>query len=149
MELTMHTDFALRVLVYLAVRPDRLCHVSEIARDYTISRNHLVKVVNRLARAGFVQTHRGRAGGVARARDPEQIRVGDVLRHTEGAFEPVECFRTENQCVITPACLLPAILSEAYRNFVATLDRYTIADMTAPRLRLDALLTAGAAGKHR
>lgn len=142
MQLTMHTDFALRVLMYLSVRRDRLCRVSEIARDYRISRNHLVKVVNRLARAGFVQTHRGRAGGVALAREPEAIRIGDVLRHTEGAFEPVECFRIGNRCPITSACPLPPILSEAYRNFVATLDRYTIADLTARRRRLDALLTA-------
>ncbi|HYL59057.1 MAG TPA: Rrf2 family transcriptional regulator [Candidatus Acidoferrales bacterium] len=136
----MHTDFALRVLIYLSLRRDRLCQVSEIARDYKISRNHLVKVVNRLARAGFVQTHRGRAGGVALAREPEAIRIGDVLRHTEGAFEPVECFRIGNQCPITPACKLPPILTEAYRNFVATLDRYTIADLTAHRRRLEALL---------
>src|SRR5690242_1527741 len=140
MELTFYSDYSMRALIYLGVRGGRRCQISEIARSYGISRNHLVKVVHGLARGGFVASYRGRAGGITLARKPEEIRLGDVLRYTEGSFNPVECFRGENQCVITPACFLPAILSEAYRAFIAVLDRYTLADLLAKSGRLDALL---------
>ena len=150
MELTFYSDYAMRVLIYLGVRSDRLCQISEIAKTYAISRNHLVKVVHGLARGSFIKTYRGRAGGITLARKPEEIRLGDVLRYTEGSFQPVECFRMENQCVITPACFLPAILNEAFRGFMAVLDRYTLADLLVRQNRLDSLLDiAGPARRSR
>lgn len=142
MELTFYTDYALRVLMYLGVRHDQLCLISDIARDYGISRNHLVKVVHGLARGGFLSTFRGRGGGIMLARKAEDIRLGDVVRYTEGSYKPVECFREDNACVITPACRLPAILSEAFRNFISTLDRYTLADLLQKRSDIDHLLSA-------
>jgi Rrf2 family transcriptional regulator, nitric oxide-sensitive transcriptional repressor len=141
-ELTFYTDYSLRVLIYLGVRGDRLCLISEIARDYGISRNHLVKVVHGLARGGFVHTYRGRGGGVTLGRKSEEIRLGDVVRHTEGPIRPVECFRDRNACVITPACTLPAILNEAFTGFLSVLDRYTLADLLARSQELDRLLAA-------
>jgi Rrf2 family transcriptional regulator, nitric oxide-sensitive transcriptional repressor len=148
MELTFYSDYAMRVLIYLGVRTDRLCQISEIARTYGISRNHLVKVVHGLARAGFIKTYRGRAGGITLARKPEEIRLGDVLRYTEGSFQPVECFRAENECVITPACFLPAILNEAFRSFMSVLDRYTLADLLVRQNRLDTLLDTAGPGRR-
>lgn len=142
MELTFFTDYSLRALVFLAVRPDRLCRVSQIARCYGISRNHLVKVIHGLARGGFIETYRGRGGGIKLARTPDKISIGEVVLFTEGRFTPVECFRDDNQCPITPACLLPAILNEAFRSFISTLDRYTLADLLVRRKQLDALLSA-------
>ncbi len=141
-ELTFFTDYSLRVLMYLGVRHDNLCLISDIARDYAISRNHLVKVVHGLARGGFLRTFRGRGGGVTLACKPEEIRLGDVVRYTEGAFKPVECFHDHNNCVVTPACFLPAILNEAFRNFISTLDRYTLADLLQKRSELDHLLSS-------
>lgn len=142
MELTFYTDYSLRVLMYLGVRHDRLCLIGDIARDYGISRNHLVKVVHGLAREGFLSTFRGRGGGITLARKPSEIRIGDVVRFTEGSFKPVECFRPDNTCAITAACSLPAILSEAFRNFISTLDRYTLADLLRQRAEIDQLLSS-------
>lgn len=142
MELTFYTDYSLRVLIYLGVRQDHLCLISDIARDYGISRNHLVKVVHGLARGGFLSTFRGRGGGIMLARKPEDIGLGDVVRYTEGSFKPVECFRAENNCVITPACFLPAVLNEAFRNFISTLDRYTLTDLLQKRTELDHFLSS-------
>jgi Rrf2 family transcriptional regulator, nitric oxide-sensitive transcriptional repressor len=141
-ELTFYTDYSLRVLVYLGVRPNRLCLISEIARDYGISRNHLVKVVHGLARGGFVHTYRGRGGGVTLGRKSAEIRIGDVVRHTEGPIRAVECFRDRNACVITPACTLPAVLNEAFAGFLSVLDRYTLADLLGRSQELDRLLAA-------
>jgi Rrf2 family nitric oxide-sensitive transcriptional repressor len=138
MELTLYTDYALRVLMYLSVRGETRSNISDIAQRYHISRNHLVKVVHGLARGGFIQSYRGKGGGIALAREPREIGIGDVVRHTEGPLRPAECFRgAENQCVITGACMLTGILREACDNFLATLDRYTLADLLAKRSRLN------------
>ncbi len=151
MELTVYTDYAFRVLMYLAVRPERLCSIAELAHDYRISRNHLVKVVHGLARGGFLRTYRGRGGGVRLARPPAEIRIGDVMRYTEGPVRPVECFRAEdNRCVIAPACGLPRALNEAFGAFFSVLDRYTLADLVDRRAELRALLQiAPPAGRVR
>jgi len=141
-ELTLHTDYALRVLIYLGLRSGKLCQIADIATDYDISRNHLVKVVHRLARGGFVRTFRGKGGGVMLARDPGAIGVGDVVRYAEGPMRLVECFRAgDNRCVITPACTLSAALREAGESFLTVLDRYTIADLLGNRGRLARLLS--------
>jgi len=132
-EFTYYTDYSLRVLIYAGLRGDQLCLISEIAEHYRISRNHLTKVVHGLARGGFIHTHRGKGGGLTLARPPEEISLGAVVRHTEGPFRPVECFRTGNLCVITGPCSLPKILEDASRAFLAVLDAHTLADLLRHR----------------
>lgn len=141
MQLTYHTDYALRVLMYLAVRRDSMANVSEIAQRYGISRNHLVKVVHHLARGGFITSYRGKGGGIELARAPEQINIGAVVRHTEGPMRLVECFdRQRNRCIIANACGLADVLEEACGSFFATLNRYTLADLVIHPKRLGRLL---------
>jgi len=130
MRLTTFSDYALRVLMYAATTGDRLITVEETANIYGISRTHLMKVVNILTRAGYLKGVRGRTGGFALARRPEEINLGEVVRTTEPDFSLVECFATGNQCIITGCCRLPQILNEALCAFAETLDRYTLADIT-------------------
>ncbi|MFD2676846.1 Rrf2 family transcriptional regulator [Camelimonas lactis] len=136
MRLTRYTDYAMRVLLYLGARPDRLCSIAEIAGAYRISQNHLMKVVNDLGRAGYVASVRGRAGGVRLARDPSAINIGAVVRHTEEGFDLVDC----GGCVIAPACGLTGALREALAAFLAVLDGYTLADLLAKRSDMARLL---------
>lgn len=129
MRLTTLSDYALRVLLYAAANPSRLITIEETASVYRVSRAHLMKVVNVLTRGGFLKAVRGRAGGFTLARAPEAINIGAVMRATEPDFALVECFATGNQCIVTNCCKLPAVLNEALSNFIATLDRYTLADL--------------------
>lgn len=136
MQLTRYSDYGLRVLIYLSVRPDRLATIEEISMAYGISRAHLMKVVHHLGRAGFLNTLRGRGGGLALARPPDEINVGDVVRHTEDRMDLVECFDPErSHCRIEPVCGLRGVLEEALDAFLDTLDRYTLADLIARRRR--------------
>ncbi|MGD0076405.1 MAG: Rrf2 family transcriptional regulator [Candidatus Binataceae bacterium] len=136
MELTYYTDYALRVLVYAGLHENTRCLISEIAEHYGISENHLMKVVHGLAQGGFVQTFRGRGGGLTLAKDPKQIIIGAVVQYMEGPFKPVECFHTGHWCAIAGACDLPGMLDEAYRAFIAVLERYTLADILKRRRHL-------------
>jgi Rrf2 family nitric oxide-sensitive transcriptional repressor len=129
MRLTHYTDFALRVLLYLGVHSDRPCPISEIARAYGISQNHLVKVAHDLGKAGYVAGIRGRFGGIRLARPAEAINVGAVVRHTEEDFQMADC----GSCLIAPACGLSRALDEAVAVFMAVLDGYTLADLLAKR----------------
>ena len=129
MRLTNFSDYALRVLMYAAARGDRLITIDETAKVYGISRTHLMKIVNQLTRAGYLKAVRGRSGGVTLAKRPNKIRLGDVVRITEPDFALVECFGPDNQCVITARCRLRRALGEALDAFIATLDRYTLADL--------------------
>lgn len=131
MRLKSYTDYALRVLMHLAARPDRLASIGEIARTYRISHNHLMKVVHDLRREGFLDAVRGRSGGICLARPAIEISVGDVVRHTEGTFDLVDC----DSCVIARACALTGALHEARRAFMAVLDGYSLADLVADRQR--------------
>lgn len=141
MQLKLYTDYSLRVLIYLALQRGRMVNISEIAGHYGISRNHLVKVVHNLARGGFIRSRRGKGGGLELARDPAEIVVGSVVRYTEGALLPAECFDAENnRCVISGACGLAAVLQKACDSFLATLDRYTLADLVVERTRLSRML---------
>lgn len=133
MRLTTFSDYALRVLMYAATAEDRLITIEETAKTYGISRAHLMKVVNLLTKSGYIKGVRGRSGGFTLARRPGEINLGAVVRATEADFALVECFATGNQCVITSACRLPAILNEALNSFVATLERYTLADIVLTR----------------
>ena len=117
--------------MHLAARPDRLASIGEIARTYRISHNHLMKVVHDLRKEGLLDAVRGRSGGVRLKRPAGRISVGEVVRHTEGSFDLVDC----GSCVIAPACALTQALEEARRAFMAVLDRYTLADLVADRQR--------------
>lgn len=129
MRLTTFSDFALRVLMYAASADDRLVTIEETAKAYNISRAHLMKVVNILTRTGYIKGVRGRSGGFTLAMRPEDINLADVVRATEPDFSLVECFTPSNQCVITNSCRLPQVLNEALGSFIATLERYTLADI--------------------
>jgi Rrf2 family nitric oxide-sensitive transcriptional repressor len=141
MRLTTYTDYALRVLLYLGARPERLASIGEISRAYGVSQNHLMKVVNDLARAGYVASVRGRSGGIRLGRAPEAINVGEVVRHTEDGFDLVDC----GACVIAPVCGLTGVLSDAVGAFLAVLDGHTLADLMAARGGLNAIFDGRAA----
>lgn len=132
MRLTAFTDFGLRALMRLAAEPERVITTDEIAREYRISRNHLVKVVRQLAEAGLVVTTRGGGGGMRLARPADEIRLGEVVRQLEGRHALVECFRADGgDCVLTPSCQLKTRLARAADAFLADLDRSTLADCIA------------------
>lgn len=131
MHLTLHADYSLRVLLYLAARPERLVSTQEVSEAYGISKNHLVRVVQALGKHGFVEVRPGRSGGLTLARAPSEISLGQVFRVTEPDFHLVECFdRQTNTCPIAPACGLKGMLFEARDAFLAVLDKYTLADVT-------------------
>ncbi len=133
MQLTLHTDYSLRVLLYLAARPDRRVTISELAEAYQISRNHLVKVVHRLSQHGWITTMRGKSGGMHLAFPPEQINIGTVVRQTEPHMHLLECFdKQNNTCSISPICKLKRVLYQARRAFMDVLDSHTLADALGP-----------------
>ncbi|MDT8439509.1 MAG: Rrf2 family transcriptional regulator [Wenzhouxiangellaceae bacterium] len=129
MRLTQYTDFSIRVLIYLGLNPERRCTIQEIAEGYAISRNHLMKVVQQLAQAGYVESTRGSGGGLRLGHAPEQINLAEVIEEMEPDLSLVECFRDNNQCVITPACRLPPMLVRATRAFLDVLREHTLADL--------------------
>ena len=131
MQLTAYTDYALRVLIYLAVHEAHVVTISEMAAAYDISKNHLVKIVHQLGQEGFIETLRGRGGGLRLAHAPDQLYLGEIVRKMEPHFHVVECFESStNRCPITPACGLASVLAQALDAFLAALDRYTLADIT-------------------
>ena len=136
MRLTVFTDYALRVLMYLALESDRRVRIRDVAEAYGISHNHLMKVVNTLTRAGLVESSRGVSGGLTLARAAEHLTVGEVVRRCEDDLAIVECFRDDNQCVITPECVLKQVFGEARTAFMDVLDGSTIADLIAPEKKL-------------
>lgn len=144
MQLKSFTDYALRVLIYAAVRRDSRCLTAEVATAFGVSRHHVVKVVNKLQHFGYLETIRGRTGGFRLARPPEQIRIGEVVRRAEGRMAVVECFdRATNTCPLARACGLKGVFTEASDAFLSVLDRYSLADLVAePRwvARVTALL---------
>lgn len=135
MRLTRYTDYAVRVMIHLAVNDRELVSIAEIAQAYGVSHANLMKVVQDLGEAGYVETVRGRHGGVRLARPASAINVGELVRHTEASFELAEC----GDCRITPACGLKGVLAEAMGAFLAVLDKYAIADLIGRRSELQAL----------
>jgi len=130
MRLNIQTDYALRVLMHLAVTPDELIPVNTISEYYDISKNHLVKVAQSLNGLGVVKTVRGRSGGIQLSMNPEEINVGSVVRHMENDLALVECFQAErDSCQITSACRLKNILHKALTAFFDVLDQYSITDL--------------------
>lgn len=139
MRLTLHTDYALRLLIYLALHRDRRHTVDEIAQVHGISRNHLMKVALTLSREKIIDGARGRNGGLMLVRAPNTVNIGAVVRATEDNFNLVECFdSTTNRCAISSACLLKRPFARAVQAFLAVLDGYTLADIaTSPTIRRD------------
>lgn len=141
MKLTYHTDYALRMLVYLALNRGRPSRVADVAESYGISRNHLLKVALRLGRLGYLTNVRGRSGGIALARRPEDIKLGDVVRQMEDDFGLVECMRPEGGiCAISPACRLKGVVRKAVEAFLSVFDGYSLADIAGNREVLGELL---------
>ncbi|MFO7324630.1 MAG: Rrf2 family transcriptional regulator [Pseudomonadota bacterium] len=141
MKLTLYTDYGLRTLIALAVSPERRHTVTGISAAYGISRNHLVKVVARLADLGYVETTRGKGGGMRLARRPEEIRVGQVVRELESGLGVVECLGDDGAgCVISPVCRLKGLFEEATQAFLAALDGHTLAELVKRRSSVARLL---------
>lgn len=124
MRLTRFSDYAVRVMLFLAAQPDRLCSIAEIAKAYDISQNHLMKVVSDLAGNGYIQSLRGRSGGIRLARPAGEINIGKLIRHTEGQIDLVGCA----ECKLAGACHLPGPLDLALEAFFTVLERYSLAD---------------------
>ena len=132
MQLTLHAEYALRVLLYLGSRHGELVSTREISSTFGISKNHLVRVIQTLGDANYLHVVPGRGGGVSLAMEPSLIRLGDVVRKAEPTFRIAECFDAErNTGVIARVCSLKPVLNEALNSFLATLDRYTLADLLA------------------
>jgi Rrf2 family nitric oxide-sensitive transcriptional repressor len=138
--LTNYTDYSLRVLTRLALQPQNLATIAEIAQVYGVSEQHLMKVVHQLGLAGYVQTVRGRGGGLRLAKKPHEINVGEVVRRMEPDFGLVACFRDSEVCTIESACVLSRAMQQALAAFMEVLDSYTLADLIKKRSQLSVLL---------
>jgi Rrf2 family nitric oxide-sensitive transcriptional repressor len=141
MRLTTFSDYTLRVLMFLALARDRLATIPEIAAAYGISENHLMKVVHQLAKSGVIESVRGKGGGIRLAREPETIRLGEVVRTSEGNSPPVECLSDDpSSCKIAPVCRLTSIVVLAFESLYAKLDEYTLADLVNEPKKLGTIL---------
>lgn len=129
MHITRYTDYSLRVLIYLAMQDDRLSTIQEIADSYDISRNHLMKIVHQLNRNGYIETVRGKKGGMRLRMAPSDINIGVLVRETEQDLNMVECFSSKGACRISPVCGLKGMFGEALDAFLKTLDQYTLEDV--------------------
>lgn len=140
MNVTQHTDYALRVLMYLGACPERRVTIKEVAERFAISRSHLMKIVTELVAKGFVNGARGKGGGLKLARPAAEIGVGEVVRQVEPSLELVECFGTQSHCVLDPACRLKGVLDSALQAFLAVLDRVSLADLVGGDSRVREML---------
>lgn len=138
MRLTNYSDYSLRVLIYLmAENQDELVNIKDIAEAYGISKNHLIKIIHNLGKMGYIETIRGRKGGIRLAKPPYEINIGEVIRKTEEDFYIVECFKNEdNKCLITPVCSLKHIFNNALEQFLRVLDRYSLDDIAKNNILL-------------
>jgi Rrf2 family nitric oxide-sensitive transcriptional repressor len=145
--LTTFTDYTLRVLISVGTNDGRgPSTISGIAKQYGISRNHLVKIVHHLSQTGYLTTSRGKGGGIRLAKPASEIRIGDVIRDAENHFNVVPCFSAakKGECAIEPACMLKRALKEAVQAFLAVTDEYTLADLLRPKRKLQMLLAVNA-----
>lgn len=140
MQITTHTDYALRTLIYLATRePGEPATVQDVAARYGISANHVAKVVQTLVQLGYINSHRGRGGGLELAIPASSINVGGLVRETEN-LQLLECLGPKSSCPIDPSCRLKGLLGEALQAFIEVLDRYVLADLVTNREELRGLL---------
>jgi Rrf2 family nitric oxide-sensitive transcriptional repressor len=139
--LTTFTDYCLRVLMFVATAPEGRTTIAEVAKAFSISENHLVKVVHFLGREGFLANSRGRGGGLRLARPPGEINVGALVRASEGDIAPAQCFEHGGErCAIESLCRLTGVLVKATGAFYRVLDAATLADVIANRGPLAAVL---------
>lgn len=133
MRLTASTDYALRLLMHLARRPERLCTIAEVAQAHELSETHLMKITHQLGQAGWISTQRGKGGGISLALPPEQINIGAFVRSMEPDFQLVECLgpRETSSCKLTGACRLTHVFIQARQAFMQVLDAQTLADVVA------------------
>ncbi|TLS38920.1 RrF2 family transcriptional regulator [Pseudalkalibacillus caeni] len=142
MKLTRYTDYSLRVLMYLATRQEgQLVNIKTISEIYNISKNHLMKIIYDLGKSGYVETVRGRNGGIRLAMPPEEINIGEVVRKTEEDFYVVECFdKVNDKCILSDACRLRGVLNNALNSFLEVLDDYTLGDLILNKDRLKEMM---------
>ncbi|WKB37315.1 Rrf2 family transcriptional regulator [Terrilactibacillus sp. S3-3] len=141
MRLTLYTDYSLRVLLFLAAKgPYEKANIQEIAEAYQISKNHLMKVIHELGKLGYIETIRGRNGGIRLAKAPEDIVIGAVIRKMEDDFYLVECFHDAKRCAIAPVCGLKRAFSEALKAYLDVLDHYHLSDFLNKKKELGNLL---------
>ncbi len=138
MQLTKHTDISLRVLMTLALEPEELGTITDIAARHNMSRNHVMKVVHHLVGLGYLNSVRGRGGGISLAMPASEINVGEVVRATEATLDVVDC--DAYQCPLARKCILKDALNEATDAFLAVLDGYTVSDLTRNRIQLRRLI---------
>jgi Rrf2 family iron-responsive transcriptional regulator len=149
MRLTQQTSYSIRILLYCAANPDSNSRIKDIATTYSISELHLFKIMHVLVESGFVETIRGRNGGIRLARPANTISIGEVVRATESNFYLTDCFDTANRdCPLVDSCGVNRILSEALKAFFAVLDSYTIADVAKDRGQLRGLLDLDPQSMH-
>ena len=140
MRLTFSTDYALRLLMLVGLETEHLVIIEEVADRFGISKNHLMKVAYQLGQAGYLETVRGRNGGLRLGKASSQIVVGEVVRRIEPDFAVVECENPEGYCRITPSCVLRSAMREAVQAFLGKLDQYTLEDLLRPKSKLRHLL---------
>ncbi len=140
MRLTLHTDFALRVLIQVGLNKGKLTTINEIAQTFNVSKAHLMKVVNDLSQKGYLDTVRGRSGGIRLMREPRDINIGQVVRDTENQLDVIGCLEGKGYCPIERVCVLRGALRNATEAFLAVLDTHTLADLIKPQQVLSALL---------
>ena len=143
MRLTLHTDFALRVLIQVGLNEGRLTTIKEIAQTFDISKAHLMKVVNDLSQKGYLDTVRGRNGGIRLMRKARDINIGQVVRDTENQLDVIGCLEHKGYCPIQRVCVLRGVLSNATKAFLAVLDDHTLSDLIKPQRVLSSLLLNG------
>ncbi len=136
MRLTLWTDYAFRTLIYVGTRGDELSTIAQIAKSFDISKSHLMKIVNKLEQLGYIETVRGRNGGIRLGRPAADVNVGSVVRDTEEELAVIGCLEKVNFCPIERCCVLRGALHEATQAFLRALDGYTLADLLAPRSKL-------------
>lgn len=140
MRLTLHTDYTLRVLIQVGLNNGKLTTINDIAESYGISKHHLMKVVNDLSQKGYLDTVRGRNGGMRLKRKPRDIHIGQAVRDIEDRLDVIECLSHLGYCRIERVCVLRNALREATDAFLAALDGYTLADLIKPHKALSLLL---------
>lgn len=142
MRLTHFTDYSIRVLLYLTVHNDKLVNIKDIAEAYGISKNHLMKIIYQLGKLGYIDTIRGRNGGIRLAKIPSEINIGELVRETEEDFNIVECFSSNHEgCPITSICTLKGVLNQALYSFLQVLDGYTLEDISQNKIMLMEMLS--------
>ncbi|WP_294741116.1 Rrf2 family transcriptional regulator [uncultured Exiguobacterium sp.] len=141
MRITQYTDYGLRVLIYLGVNRDVITPMPQIAKHYGISSNHLMKVTQQLTKLGYVESTRGRSGGLRLIQDPKDINIGKVVRQME-PLDIVECFGNNGHCVIEPSCRLKGVLGRALRAFIRELEQHTLEELLDNRDELNLLFAS-------